>query len=164
MALLQNYRSAFIQLTAYYGSLGDSLKAKEVLLKMNEVIPEEVIPFTNSQIRAWTTAYQFYASILPVEKLIEGNYRERELEIIGELSIRLEKYEIAKVAFEEAIKKNPNNIRAKGLLVDLYAKENAYDKSIQILEDWVKMNPNDRGARTRLEEYKQKVRQDSINN
>jgi tetratricopeptide (TPR) repeat protein len=164
IALLQNYRSAFIQLTANYSSQKDTNKVKEILSKMNDVIPEEVIPYTNFQIRAWTRAYQYYASLLPIEHLTAENYREDELEIVGELLIRLDKSSIAQVAFEEVIKKNPNNVRAKGLLVDIYAKQQQFDKSIEILEEWVKINPNDQGAKRRLEEYKQSLKKDSLNN
>jgi len=154
ISLLQNYRSAFIQLCSYYATNQDTVKIREVMQRMNEVIPPDVIPYTNPQIRAWANAYQIYASLIDPDDLNAGDYSPRELELIGEVLLRLKNYVKAQRIFENILEQDSNNLRAKGLLIDIYAKQKNYKKAIEFLEAWIALNPNDQTAKQKLMEYK----------
>ncbi|GAB4371900.1 MAG: DUF2723 domain-containing protein [Calditrichia bacterium] len=154
IALLQNYRSAFIQLCNYYVTQDDSVKIRNLVSKMQEVMPESVIPFTNRTIKNWTEAFSYYSGITPIDSLNNMNYSIQELQSIGDLLAKFKKYDAAQKAFEEVLKIEPNNVRAKGYLVDLYANQNQVEKAIEILEEWIANNPTDKGAQRRLEQYK----------
>ncbi len=157
ISLLQNYRSAFIQLANYYVSVQDSAKIKEVIAKMEEVLPATVIPYTNKTIKQWVEAFRIYSGLVPLDSMNLAAYSQRELETVGDLLLRFRAPGKAKKIFEELVRLNPNNVRAKGYLVDIYAGEKNYQKAVDILEKWVKENPNDKGAMRRLNEYRQKL-------
>jgi len=132
----------------------DTAKVRKLMQKMNESIPPEVIPYTNSTIRQWAEAYQYLSGVLPVDNLTTDHYTVKELVRLGDLLIRFKSIEAAQKAFEEVLKVDSNNYRAKGYLVDIYGSKKQYQKSINILEDWVKKNPKDRGAQQRLVQYR----------
>ena len=82
------------------------------------------------------------------------NYTEKDLEDIARVLMTLKEVDAAEKAFQEILNNNPDNVQAKAHLVDIYGNQKKYDKSIEILEDWVNQNPNDAGARRRLEQYR----------
>lgn len=154
IALLQNYRSAFIQLANYYVTQQDTQKVVELVKKMNEVMPETVIPYTNPTIRNWADAFAYYAGVKSDSLLNLNKYTARDLESISDLLLKFGKPEAALKGFEELIAANPNNNRAMGYLVEIYGQLKQYQKGIELLEKWLEQNPSDRGAKMRLEEYK----------
>lgn len=157
IALLQNYRSAFIQLANYYSNTNQRDKVKILLAKMEKVMPPQVIPYTNMVLKHWVEAYQVYAGMRSKDSLTLANYQERELEEIAKILANLGEDEAAEGAFREILTKNPNNFQAKAFLVEIYGKLEKYKEAIDILEPWVNQNPSDVGAKRRLEEYKQKI-------
>ncbi len=159
LALLQNYRSAFIQLSNYYVSHDQKDKVKEVIQKMQEVIPPSVIPYTNPVLEEWIDAYQYYSGLLSLDSLNLKRYQPSSLENIGKVLINIRALDAAQRAFEEVLKADSNNVRAKGYLVDIYAGKKEYEKSVRILEDWVKQNPGDKNAKQRLEDYRKKMKE-----
>lgn len=159
IALLQNYRSAFIQSANYYVTENQKDKVTTLIQKMGEVMPPEVIPFTNRYLRFWTEAYEYYCGLRKIDSLNSQNYQEKDLADIGRILINLKEFEAAQKAFEEILRINPTDIQAKGLLVDIYANQKNFSKSIEILEEWLNMNPNDKAAQIRLDLYRQKLGQ-----
>ena len=157
VSLLQNYRSAFVQLANYYISVRDSAKIKEVISKMDEILPASVIPYTNKTIEYWVEAFRIYSGLVSLDSVSLAQYTPRKLETIGDLLMRFRALPKARRIFEELVKMNPNNIRAKGYLVDIYTGQKEYKKAAEILEKWVKENPNDKGDRQRLEELRKKL-------
>ena len=157
IALLQNYRSAFIQLANYYASNNQRERVRELIKKMQNIMPPSVIPYTNNIYRNWVDAYEYYSGIKNIDSINANNYTETFLNDLGRILVNLGEIEAAQKSFEEVLKLNPTNIQAKGFLVDIYAKHSQYDKSIGILEDWLKQNPGDKQAKMRLEEYRKKM-------
>ncbi len=157
IALLQNYRSAFIQLANYYTTVNQRDKIKQIIQRMREVMPPEVIPYTSPMLKNWIEAYEFSTGIVPEEELNSDKFSVSELEGIGRLLVNIRDYDVAEKAFESVLDKDPNNARAKGYLVDIYASQDRYDKSVQILEEWVKQNPGDKNAQRRLEQYRERL-------
>jgi tetratricopeptide (TPR) repeat protein len=159
IALLQNYRSAFVQLANHYATFGNKDKVKELMLKMNEVMPPAVIPYTNLVLKHWIDAHQISSGLMDADTLNLNNYRETELQEVGKILVNLNQWEAAEKAFQEVLTANPQNIQAKAYLVDIYGNQRMYDKSIEILEDWIEKNPNDMGAKKRLEDYRKRSQQ-----
>ncbi len=153
IALLQNYRSAFIQLANYYASDGQKEKVKQLINKMNTVMPPSVIPFTSDMLQRWFEAYEYYSGLKNIDSITVDNYTERDLTDLGRVFLNLREFGAAQKAFEEVLKVNPTNIQAKGFLVDIYGNLALYEKSIDILEEWLKQNPGDKEAQKRLLEY-----------
>lgn len=157
ISLLQNYRSAFVQLANYYASVQDTARVKKIMQKLNTIMPPEVIPFTSSTIRNWVLAYNVYAGVTPVDSISLAKYGLRNLQSIAEILYRLQALSPARKLYEEILAANPQDYRAKGSLINIYGEQKEYQKAIDILEKWLKDNPNDKAARARLEEYKAKL-------
>ncbi len=157
ISLLQNYRSAFVQLANYYASVKDTARVKKIMKRLNEIMPPEVIPFTSSTIRNWVEAYNVYAGVTPVDSISVEKYGLRNLQSMAEILYRLQAQEKARVLYEKILAVNPQDYRAKGNLINIYGELKEYQKAIDMLEKWLKDNPNDRMARQRLDEYKAKL-------
>jgi len=155
MSLLQNYRSAFVQLANYYLSTGDRKKVTELMRKSREVMPPSVIPYTNKTIGQWMAAFEIYSGVSNPDSMDMTKYDRQDLQSIGELLMRFRSLKSAQKIFERLVAINPMDVRAKGYLVDIYGSNKEYGKAVVLLEDWVKNNPNDKVAKERLEEYRQ---------
>jgi tetratricopeptide (TPR) repeat protein len=127
--------------------------------KMNEVMPPTVIPYTNPVLKYWIDAHQISCGLMKSDTLNMNNYQEKELTEIGKILANLNQWKAAETAFQEVLASNPQNIQAKAYLVDIYGNQKRYDKSIEILEDWIEKNPKDMGAKRRLEDYKKRIQQ-----
>jgi hypothetical protein len=153
--LLQNYRAAFSQLANYYLTTDDTTKFGEVVHKIFDVMPADVIPYTNPVIAQHLETYGIMCGAVPLEQLSPENYTFEQLKNIGQLSMGFKEFDIAKTAFEQYLQSNPTDVRTKGYLVQIYESLEDYDSAIAILEDWVAQNPQDKGAANRLEKYKE---------
>lgn len=151
--LLQNYRAAFSQLANYYLSTDDTVRFKEVVDKIYEVMPAEVIPYTNDVIEQHLETYGYMAGVKPVEELKNNDYPVNVLQGMGQLAMGFQKTALARAAFEQLLAKDPANTRAKGLLIRIYEEQKDYGPAIEILKDWVAQNPTDSGAVRRLREF-----------
>jgi tetratricopeptide (TPR) repeat protein len=157
IALLQNYRSAFIQLSNYYANSDKKNKIAALMSKVREVMPPSVIPYTNPMLKYWMESYEIYSGIRKLDSLNLANYQVAELESMGKILFNLRDYSAAEAAFQHILNADPSNIQAKAFLVDVYASQKNYVKSIDILENWLKENPQDVGAKRRLEEFRRKL-------
>lgn len=154
IGLLQNYRAAFSQLSNYYLANGDTVKFKSLMEKIFEVMPPNVIPYTNQVIEQHMETYGYIAGLLPLERFQMVDYPVGTLQGMGQLAMGFRKYDLAKIAFEKQLAKDPNNTRTKSLLVRVYEELNDYDSAIQMLEAWVLQNPQDEGAAKRLQQFR----------
>ncbi|MBN2366524.1 MAG: DUF2723 domain-containing protein [Calditrichaeota bacterium] len=161
IALLQNYRSAFIQLCNHYVSFGEKEKIRELMEKARDVMPASVIPYTNQMLKSWMESYEIYSGLIELDSLNLRNYTRDELENMGKILFNLEYFEASEKAFTEIIRNYPDDHTARAFLVDVYARQEKYDKSIEILEEWLQKNPGDQLARQRLQEYHKKVAADA---
>ncbi len=121
--LLQNYRAAFLRLANEYIKKGQNDKVIAVLDRMNEVMPEDIIPYPD--FRIMLQIGQMYDNAGKTEEFIK----------------RAEKcMEIA-----------PDNPLSIGTLISLYSREGYHDKSVKLLEDWAQRHPADSRALQMLE-------------
>ena len=155
VGLLQNYRAAFSQLANYYLTTNDTSKFKDVVRKIYEVMPSDVIPYTNDVIEQHLETYGYIAGIRPIGDLQKIEYPVNVLQGMGQIAMGFKNLQLARIAFEKILLIDPNNTRSKGFLIRIYEEEHDYDSAINILEDWVSQNPQDSGAVRRLNEFKQ---------
>lgn len=156
ISLLQNYRTAFLQLATHYLNAGDSLRFREVMQKAFEVMPPEVIPYTHGFLKQYMDGLGFLAGVLPRERLSTEYYTPSDLQAIGELSLQFRNWELARDAFEAVLAVQPDRLQVKGYLVQVYDSLHEYDKAIEMLNAWLEANPQDSGAQKRLEQIQAK--------
>ena len=131
--LLQNYRAAFLRLTREYALEGKYDEMAEILDKMEEVLPEEVIPIEHDQI------------VMQIGQMY--NMAKRPEEFITRL--------------ERVIERSPNNAEAYGWLVAMYTRENQKQKAVQVLQTWLERHPDDKQAMSRLSALQKEIEKDS---
>jgi len=162
--LLQNYRSAFLQLGFKYLKEGNKKKLANLLASMEEVMPEEVIPVNSKMAQLQIGVMEKEAGFPEKmrerlgkllsgpkntfnDKLIYGSYYMRELE----------DYNTASGIFKELVGEQPNSGRAVGLLVSAYELDRNYESAIEALREWLVNYPTDNNARLRMKEIQEKL-------
>lgn len=162
LGLLQNYRSAFLRLTNHYQTMGlsDSSaneKALAVLDKMNEAMPEEIVPLRNYQL-----SIQFgrmYADAGRPEELrrrLEQVPKVYHLEPIDKLYLAefyaqfLRDSAKAESLAVAVMNEAPETNQVYGWLVGHYTRTQQYKKSTEVLEKWLQRYPADREAKAEL--------------
>ncbi|MCH7680685.1 tetratricopeptide repeat protein, partial [candidate division KSB1 bacterium] len=154
LGLLQNYRSAFLRLTNYYRTQGltqsNKEKALAVLQKMDEVMPEEVIPLRD--FRLSLNFGQMYSDFGSRDGLIKRLDKISEIYNMGTVD------QLYIAEFYAQILKN--NAKAESLAVSLmdenpetkeiylwlashYTRARRFDDAIQTLQEWMKDHPDD---------------------
>ena len=126
VGLLQNYRAAFLRLIHQYLQEGKMDRMVEMLDKMEQAMPRDVIPMPDIRIA------------LQVGQLYD--FAGRPEEFID--------------AAEWSYKREPENPMAVGTLVSLYSREKKHDQAIKLLEEWIKKHPEDSEAVKKLDEEK----------
>jgi len=162
--LLQNYRSAYMQLGFRYVQEGEKEKLGRLLASMQENIPEEVIPITSRMAKLQIGSMEKEAGFPEKmekrleqlranprstfnDRLIYGNYYLRELR----------DFETAAQIFNELIEEQPNSGRAVGMLVSTYELSENYTGALRVLNNWLELHPNDNNARLRTVELRAKL-------
>ena len=153
-SLLQNYRSAFLQLTDYFRKRKDYQKAEQVINFMNEKISPEVIPWMNQTMKLVTDAFKIIFVKNYEDSLLKDDTRVKELPGIAEHLLRFGEAQRALPLLEKSYELNPTNPRILGTLISAYQMTNNREKIIRSLENWLKLFPNDQTARRMLDSYK----------
>lgn len=180
--LLQNYRSAYMQLAAskYYdfmdkrraGQVGaDAIETMQgdvlaVLDRMEEKVPVTTIPMTSKEL------YLHYGRLLGVigqndrmreiiDKLMENPNLSLQNKIdYGLAYLELNDYQRSRELFEELYRENPRNPRVVGVLLQTYRQMGLYTEAENILLNWIDRYPQDSNAQSMLDE----IRKDKQNN
>ncbi len=154
--LLQNYRTAYLQVVEYYSRTNNLEKVESLMNDMEKNIPSSVIPWTNRYLKLIRDSYAITTGHLSVDSLMNSGYTEKDLQIVGENLYRIRLYEGAIKIFEAVFQSNPNNVQALSLLIDMYDRTKNYDQGIQYLEEWISRNPTDPQARSKLSYFQNK--------
>ena len=223
--LLQNYRSAFLQLAYHYStqpdppdltpksfeSLADRIanfdqlpnksKALTLLEMMDQQIPESVRPISNPElsvqlgrmfsdmgkpeelrrrlelagkrqdlrpeIRArlashWVTSFNDTATAVKlIEEGLSRNPTSEELYTIGSQLFGGGAYALAAHYFQRAYDLDPNDGQAIGALLQAYENTGRFREATETLQDWVNRHPQDRSAKQRLDQMRQRLTADT---
>jgi hypothetical protein len=164
LGLLQNYRSAFLRLANYYQTQGKgdpsmNEKALAVLDKMNEAMPEEVIPLRNYQLSLqFGRMYAEAGRPQELEKRLRRAPQVYKMDAVDMLFLAeyysqfLRNDARAESLALEVLKQSPQSSQPYGWLMSHYARTRQYGKSVDILQRWLNEHPTDKDAKARLEE------------
>jgi len=152
--LLQNFRSAFIQLAEYYAMEGNYGEVLNVLSFMDEQIDPSVILWTSPVLKLITDAFYIAANPAMEDSIVRSASSVQELEILGEQLMRMRKLDAAIRILESAYEQDLRNPRLLGLLINAYEMSGQGEKAIEPLERWLQQNPTDRNAQRMLESFR----------
>ena len=155
--LLQNYRTAFLQVAEYHARQKDFDKVSYLLADMEQNIPSAVIPWTNNYLRLIRDSYTLLINSDSLDSVINGKYSDQELSLIGENLYRLEMLDAAGKIFEKVYENNQDNVQALSILINIYERTEKYSEAISFLENWLKRNPRDTQAQAKLNLFRQKA-------
>lgn len=99
IGLLQNYRSAFFRLATHYLEAGDMETFSEVMVKLNDVMPASVIPYTNRQFGEVMESLSILGGAIPMDSLTADNYSLRQIQSFGEVAFTYKQHAAAAWAF-----------------------------------------------------------------
>jgi tetratricopeptide (TPR) repeat protein len=162
VGLLQNYRSAFLRLINYYqikSKTDESAKEKviTVLDKMNEVMPEEVVPLRNHQLSLnFGRIYYDFGRPEELRKRLDRALKHERLGPMDRLymaeyySQYLKDDVTTESLASSVLDQNPNFAQIYGWLVSYYSRTKQYDKGIEILQKWLAKHPTDKQAQQQL--------------
>jgi hypothetical protein len=157
LGLLQNYRTAYLQVSEYHARSKNIDKVKTLMADMEKNIPSSVIPWTNKYLKLIRDSYSLASKQITLDSLYASNYTENDMQIIGENLYRLGLGSYAENIFESIYASNPSNVQALSILIDLYEQSGQYEKGIQRLEEWLQRNPNDPQAKLKLTFFQSKA-------
>ena len=156
--LLQNYRSGYIQLAEYYMKEGSHDKLLELLNEMDENVNSEVIPWTSRTMLVVNDAFKIAADTSLLDSIASEYSSYRDLQILGEQLLRVNRVKQSIPVLESALEINPNDPRSIGLLVRAYQLTGQQEKAVAPLEAWLEKSPNDRTARQMLNQIRQSIK------
>lgn len=135
---VQSYRSQYLTFAYEYSSRGEKLKTNEVLNRMEQVFPKEIVPYD------YRILFDVCMQYLKADNVFKFN----------ELSPIVEKDAL------DAMKKNPNDINSYWnpykLLLDIYEARGDYTKALDIVYQLERLSPNTPELRQKIEYLKQK--------
>jgi tetratricopeptide (TPR) repeat protein len=156
--LLQNYRTLFTHLALHYYNKGEREKVVKVLDKIEEVMPSSVIPINREDVDM--IIGRMYADCGRPQEL------EKRLDKYSTQSnVNYEKLFEYAVFYKTVLNNNTKSINALkkvinikkdfvnaySFLLSVYDQEKLYKEEIELVEQWLIVNPNDAGARKKLE-------------
>jgi tetratricopeptide (TPR) repeat protein len=167
--LLQNYRSAYIQLARYYIDQGQYAQADSILKDMDTKLPAQVIPYSNTRLAA--IVGELYKRVGRGEEanrqfdyVLKGIYMspiEQTIQRTQE-AIMMQDWDQAEGILIRFIQQNPGNVEAISELLRLYQISKQYQKGITLLESWLQRNPKDNVARALLSSFQEMAAGDTV--
>ncbi len=156
--LLQNYRTAFIQLAEYYYNNGEMEKLKETLHFMDEKIDEKAIPWVSPLLLGVREAFLTRIDPARIGYILENYNDQRTLQYLTEYLMRFRDYPNAAQIAEKLYQINPRHVRNLSLLINVYEANGQPEKSIEPLNLWIQANPGDANARQFLGSIQARLR------
>ncbi len=162
--LVQNLRSAFLQLSVGHYIKNNKETAASVLDEMHKQMPENVHPIRNNT--AILQIGQLYKEAgRPDELRKRLDYlmeNDTSIQNWYEYAVRYYKYQLqdnekAIEIMKEILNRDPNYVQAVSMLRMIYDEEKRYEEAVALIEGWLVKNPVDSGAINLLNSYKQKI-------
>lgn len=158
--LIINYRSGFLRLANFYRQEKMYAEMLQSLDKMNDVVPEEVIPIADKRI-SFGIGQMYLEGGRPqeFEKRIEFWFQQPGLSADDKLEFAQFYFHYLKndARSEEIaldlIQQNPNYWRGYYWLFNLYSEIKAFSKGVALAQRMLAINPNDSQAKLRLNQF-----------
>jgi tetratricopeptide (TPR) repeat protein len=155
--LLQNYRTAFLQVAEYYARENNIEKVQYLMEEMEKRVPASVIAWTNPYLRLIRDSYSIAIDTSMTDDVLSRYTTERDLMTIGENLYRLSQLEGAQKIFMRLYERNPQNIQALSILINVLERNQKYEQGVNLLENWLSRNPRDTQAQIKLDYFKSKI-------
>lgn len=159
--LIQNYRTVFQQLAHYYINNDQKAKALDVVDKMQQMIPHEILPYSSELAALLVTNiyrnagkdvnYRDYIKHVIPGSYVSGKEKKR---IAGYYLNVLNDFERVDELLMPLLEDNPDDGQIYVTLVQSYLKNKKYDRGVEILEKWIARHPNDENAQKELTRIK----------
>ncbi|OVE79083.1 hypothetical protein BVY01_03485 [bacterium I07] len=166
--LLQNYRSAFIQLVRYYIEQGEIEAASKMLDEMSRKIPAQHIPYSHERLAVLVAELYNRVGRAPeaenqLNYVIPGsNLSDRERQLLKtQYAMAMGDWDQAESFLLKMINDNPNDAGAYSELVQVYRLSKQFDKGINLLNGWLAAHPGDTSAEQALKTFKSMAKSDS---
>lgn len=153
--LLQNYRTAYLQLAEYYMRENQVEKVKSLMADMEKNVPAAVTPWSNRYLKLYYNAFQVATEEIAVDSLLE-NMGQSEISMVGEQLFRMNQYPASMRIFEALYNSNPGDVQALSILINIFERSKEYAKGISYLEKWLETHPNDTQAKMKLSQFKKR--------
>jgi hypothetical protein len=157
LKLLQNYRSAFMQLAQYFEDSGRNTDAIRVLDEMNKIMPQEVIPYSDERAALYINNLYLRAgkSINLTEQLrnvIPGQPQSQQdmLMTAGYYAHNLQDWDSAERILRQLIQHDHNDAQAYSELLRVFSLSRQHEKAAGLLEDYLLYHPEDTSASNEL--------------
>jgi tetratricopeptide (TPR) repeat protein len=121
---------------------------------MDEKIDPQVIPWTSIMMRSIRDAFHISADSSHISDILQNERGPQELQYLGGHLLRLREFKLAIPIIEEAFKKNAQDQRTLGMLINAYNMAGEPQKAIAPIEDWLILHPEDEYAKRLLNSLK----------
>jgi tetratricopeptide (TPR) repeat protein len=169
-SLLQNYRSAFLHLTQFHLARRENDLALRALDRMNQVIPETVIPTNDFRISE-AIGLMYSQAGRPQE--LDNRYRQivtREFaNLDAQQKLQFADYfdyrgqsALAESLVQDMIAKRPDFGEGYLWLGRYYDKQRKYDAGVEVVNRWLAKRPEDKHAQTLLSQLRAFARAESL--
>ncbi|MBL7074502.1 DUF2723 domain-containing protein [candidate division KSB1 bacterium] len=162
--LVQNYRSAFLQLAYYHYTHHQRDQMAEILDEMERLIPERIIPIQNKDLIVQIGKLYFDAGRPDefkkrLDRLVaDPRLSPQDAFQLGALYLQFLKNDLkAEELFHRSYRANPRDGQTVGGLLRVYEYRKDYPQAVQLLQEWLVQNPGDSGAVRRLRDYQKKL-------
>jgi tetratricopeptide (TPR) repeat protein len=158
MGLLQNYRTAYLQVADFYTRQNEYSRVDSLLAIMDKQVPADVIPWSNDYLILLRESFSYVSNPAQLDSFVQNTFDARKLQIMAEHLYRLGQPEKSIPVFEKLVETDPNSGQALSYLISLYERTNQYEKGVEYLENWIEKNPNDKQAAVKLQQMKMKLK------
>lgn len=152
--LMQNYRTAVLQAAIDFMNNGENDKAKELLDTMSESIPEDLIPQYHPELSLQTGRLYYQLGDTAeykerMDNILETEGLDQRTLILAaqELIFNLKDYRRAEAIVLPMYRESQRNNWVAGMLVKIYQETGEYTKALNIIDQWLKLAPNDTQAK-----------------
>jgi len=166
LKLLQNYRSAFMQLAQFFEDRNQNGDAVRVLDEMNTIMPQEVIPYSDE--RAALYIHNLYLRAgkkidltEQLRNIIPGQQQNRQdlFMVASYYSHNLQDWDSAERILRQLIQSDRNDAQAYSELLRVFSLSRQHEKSAGLLEDYILYHPEDTSASNELKRIKASIAQ-----
>jgi len=154
LGLLQNYRTAYLQVADYHTRQNNHEKVDSLFNIMDQQVTTEVVPWSNPILSMLRNSYTYLSNPAKLDSFVHYTTDDNQLQGMAEQLYRLGHPEKAIPIFEKIFEANPRNVQALSFLVTIYEKTQQYQKGVDYLEKWIAENPNDKQAVFKLNQMK----------
>ncbi len=132
IGLLQNYRAAFLRLVRYYYTEKEFDTMLQVLDRMEDVLPEDVIPVPDFRLSMQ----------------------------IGQMYDMAGRPDVFIQRLERLADVDPSNAYVTATLISVLSRENRHEEAVERLEEWIAKHPDDSRAKERLQQERKYLAED----